>query len=91
MRNGSEHSCAIAGVVVAGACSTVVHTHRQCFSIAQYLVRATAIDGGDEADAARLLLVLRVVQALRAGSLPRLATRAHTDASLQQLTYRLVP
>ena len=64
VRQGREDAGAVARVRLAAAGAAVVHVAQHFLGIDQNLVAALAFDVGDEADAARIVLVRRVVQAL---------------------------
>ena len=55
---------AVAGVVLAAAGAPVVQVHQRRQAVADQLVRLPPLQVDDEADAAAVVLVLRVVEAL---------------------------
>ena len=64
MRHLEEHACAVADVVFATAGSTVLQVHQNLQCVDQQLVRFLAPDVDDEADAAGIVLISRIVQTL---------------------------
>jgi hypothetical protein len=64
MRNLQQHARAVAGARIASAGAAMRQVVEHLDALAHNVVRARALDVDDEPDAARIVLVLRRVEAL---------------------------
>src|SRR5262245_9981004 len=65
IRHLDEDAGAVAGIGIRSAGAAVFEVDEEVEGGADYLVRARALDAGDEADTARIVLISWAVQALR--------------------------
>ncbi len=67
VRNLDQHAGAIAGLRIAAAGAAVSQVDQNLNALDDNVVRLLALDVGDKADAAGIVLVARVVKTLRRG------------------------